>query len=108
MAGVVGWAMPGDSAQSFGVWISPRGTADYDEFDLEDMERFEDTMKLAYSGSYSRSDHIRRAMSLYLAVHDRISDLEEWPDPAEIDDLDRFVAGALKDAHQADVESRDR
>lgn len=101
-------AMSEDSGTSIGAWVAPPETAEYGAFDSADLERFDDTMKLTYSGSYSRSHHMKQAMGLYLAVHDRIADLEEWPDPAEVDDLERFVAGALRDAYRQDVEDRDR
>lgn len=100
--------MPDDSGTSIGAWVAPSSVAEYGEFDSDDLERFDAYCKRVYPGSYSRSEHMKRAMGLYLAVHERVDELDEWPDAAETDDLERFVQGALKTAYDQDLRDRDR
>ena len=60
-----------------GVWVGKDDRKLFDDFD--------DHFRRHGRGSYSRSDRMKDAMELYLAVHRALLQAEEAPDPEDMD-----------------------
>lgn len=92
--------------KSIGTWVPEDSASRFDDFDLDALEEFDETLKRAYDGTYSRSEHMRRAMLLYLKVHQRWAKLEEWDRPDSARALALEVTSAMRTAYTQDVGER--